>query len=77
MSCSGFLLLLLLLVIITLKNAADQNWTLSNLTTYNGKEVLISTDTLARFKEFIESKKLPFAYDLAIGLFKYKKTNSS
>lgn len=57
------------------KNEADQNWTASDGTTYNGKEVVISTQVLARFKNYIESKKFPFDYDLALGLFEYVITS--
>ena len=40
--------------------------------TYNGKEVLIATQSLSAFSSYMETNiALPFTYDMAVSLFKY------
>jgi hypothetical protein len=40
-----------------------------NYPTYNGLEVIVSSAALPSFTSYMNSKKFPFSYDNAIGLF--------
>ncbi len=56
------------------KTPSDCNWTNPNfvgietISSYKGKQVIVTTETLDAFKSFMKS--FSFNYDLAIGLFK-------
>jgi hypothetical protein len=61
------------------KTSTSSSWTDPKLVgdinypTYNGRPVVVTTKTLDAFINYMNSLKLPFAYDHAVGLFKYEK----
>lgn len=54
----------------------DSNWTnsqyvgLSTVRQHNGRSVIVTHETLDSFRDFMNSKELPFTFDHALGLFK-------